>query len=467
MAVEAHRASTLPRDVGCHRRVLVNAPTNWLGSLSGAKPYAGAAFLDETTLAALGPDGLDLWDLGARTIADTVDVPAEPGQLAISDDRSRLAVGHQDGTWEVFDTDTFTVVERGDISSTVFAIALDAGGNRARSVVSTASRPSQTSQVRRPIGSSARGNRIEDFAFTARGKSARGRNGKYGTVVVFDATTGEPVGPNISVEGGADVVAWSGQGLFVAMRHSASVFDAVAGQPVREGLRLQGTYNVVGRGQAVDGAVVLLSSEAIVERLPAAGDQVEVVGADPADRRHPDRRDRPHRGGRRRGGERRHLALLDRWARHPCRSHAGHHGDRGRPERRRLDRRDVPTVLGRAVGHVAHQRRRYQETLHPYGSAVNAGDAMYLIGWSAGESPTVNARALWRDGKVEPITAGPNVPSLTAMLSPDGATLVVDNGQDETDGMVTVIDRSSDEVITRLDAIHRDDDVNGNLQLRG
>jgi DNA-binding SARP family transcriptional activator/WD40 repeat protein/tRNA A-37 threonylcarbamoyl transferase component Bud32 len=464
MAVEAHRIDPSPDTLGAIQRVLVNAPTNWLGSLSGATPYTGAAFLDTTTLAALGPHGLDIWDLGTRTVTNTVDVPAEAGQLVVSDDRTLLAVGHQNGTWEILDTDGFAVVENGDIGTPVYAIALDSDGTRAAvggidGIVTITDIAGLG-----PDRVIDQGFRVEDLAFDPSGRLlAVGTGSLDGSAAVFDATTGEALGPDIRVEGGADIVAWHDRGLFVAMNHTGAVFDPLTGGAVLDGLQLEGTYSVVGRSQTVNGGVILLSSEGMIERLSAGSDQVDVVGADSQ------------------------VGDIQAVTTDPSGATVAAVGAAGislfsTDGRGTLAVRTLPTTAPAVDlsedGSIAMTSDSFAErltdiwnladpasppeTLEPYRQVLGSHDSFYLVGWEP-TSPIVSTRALWQDRTLAPITAGPAAPSLNAALSPDGTTLVVDNGRDPTDGMVTVIDLSSDEVVARLDAIRRDDDVDGNL----
>ena len=463
MAVEAARLDPSPQTLGAIQRVLVNSPTNWLGSLSGVVPYGGAAFLDDATLLAVSPAGLDVWDLDARAITQTVELAAEAGQLAVSDDRRRVAVGHHDGSWEVLDAATFAVVKEGAVGSTVFSIAMNADGSQVAiggvngvATVSDVDGGAADRIIDRTL-------RVDDLAFDPSGDLLAIGTGGFGDVVVIDATTGEPSGPGV-INVGAELVAWHERGLFVARDHAASVLDPLTGQPVLGDLQLLGNATVVSRSGSVDGGVVVLSGEGTIERLAADGVAVEVKGADPQI------------------GDVQAIALDPAGAIVAAVGSAGvsltSMNGLGTLAVRTLPTKvdavelseDGTVAMTSASGSpievwALDDPARSPETVAPYLKPLNRDDTFYLVGETP--SPTGGAatpvRALWHDGSLAPVTAGPDAFSITYALSPDGDLLVVDNGHPDSDQIVTVIDRSTDEVVARLDAIRRDDDVEGHL----
>jgi DNA-binding SARP family transcriptional activator/WD40 repeat protein len=466
MALEANLIDPSPETLGAIQRALVRSPVNWLGSLFTSEVTAGTAFADERTLIAMSRAGLDVWDLDTRAITRSMELPPEPSRLAISDDRTTLAIGHADGTWEVLDAETLDVLERGDVGPAVRSIALSSDG----SLVAIGSTTEISQEGEPPIAVAAISDvagdspdlvieqqlRVEDLAFQPGGTLLAVGTGSFsGSATVHDVATGAPVGPPIRVghpsgEGpqGAGIVAWHEQGLLVADTGFAAVFDPLTGEAVLDGLIPTTKYGPTAQAATVDGSVVMFGDEGVIERLATDSEALQVLGRDPQ------------------------LGDYQAIAVDPSGAVVAVAGTAGisllsTEGRGTLAIGTIPSPAAAVElsedGSVAMVfdpvGTRPIEVWHMDDPSRSPQTLDGTRSWNRDDTFYLGA-GLWQDGETTPIGAVPPNGAFTYALSPDGQTIVVDAVGG--DGLVSVVDLASDTVVAKLDAPRQDDDVDGN-----
>ncbi|MDY7100727.1 MAG: BTAD domain-containing putative transcriptional regulator [Actinomycetota bacterium] len=199
LALEANAIDPSLDTLGAVQRAVVGAPGGWLGDLVTGRNYLAAGFLDDETLVAAAPDGVEVWDLVNRTSTDIELGIDGISDLDLGDDGRLLAVGGADGEWTVLDTGSFEQVAGGRVGAAISVVRVGPGGEviglgrtdgvvRLRGIAD----PSLDRDLRDGLDGA-----VTDLAFRADGGLVAGAASFSHPARQWDTRTGALVGPEL------------------------------------------------------------------------------------------------------------------------------------------------------------------------------------------------------------------------------------------------------------------------------
>ncbi|MFI5043811.1 MAG: WD40 repeat domain-containing protein, partial [Acidimicrobiales bacterium] len=278
LAAEAVRLRPTPAARGALLSTLTNEPRLRFTLNGGRSGYFRATgFPDGRRVAALGRDGVDVWDIEARRLLGRFDVE-DASAIAVSHDGALITVGSADGTVTFWDGERFEQV--GDpvafdepVTGLSFSpddrtLAVSFGRFGVMAAATTRTTPQLVDvATRRLTGTSLGGHRttVNAIAFSPDGRVIA-TGGNDGRIVLHDAATGQTLGSPIQLFAGVNSLAFSSDGRLVAAGsvdsgpggRAAGVFDVATHRQVDAGIN--GSVGFTTVEFTADGSQLLVSS---------------------------------------------------------------------------------------------------------------------------------------------------------------------------------------------------------------
>lgn len=124
LAIEAHRVDSSIETLGAVQRAVIGSPTNWMGDIDNGKVYRRVGFLPNGDLVATTGATIEVWDLTERVVLRQVSLDAEVADIDLSADGRFIAVGRDDGGWQVLATSDMDEMGSGEADSPATVIRL-------------------------------------------------------------------------------------------------------------------------------------------------------------------------------------------------------------------------------------------------------------------------------------------------------------------------------------------------------